>query len=224
MFASISVIALISRLVRPRFNTPTVLQVILPLAFILCTVHMLVDTRAIGFIVCPVAIINIAVHMDKFTLTMCSILTPLTSVNSTVRPNLFTKPVAESTSPLAIIAGSRSKYVLWSIFTGGIRIVNPLSHSLTGLLLREVLTGAELFGAKHSNVTSGDRATPPSLDLNDDAHALPQVLIIVVISCSHFSAFLLLGPIGLSINSHGLFLYDFLRCGVVLLNSIVLVL
>ena len=164
MFASISVIALISRLVRPRFNTPTVLQVILPLAFILCTVHVLVDTRAIGLIVCPVAIINIAVHMDKFTLTMCSILTPLTSINSTVRPNLFAKPVAESTSPLAIIAGSRSKDVLWPILTCGIRIVNPLSHSLTGLLLREVLTGAELFGAKHPNVTSGDRAAPPSVE------------------------------------------------------------
>jgi hypothetical protein len=185
---------------------------------------VLVDTRAIGLIVCPVAIINIAVHMDKFTLTMCSILTPLTSINSTVRPNLFAKPVTESTSPLAIIAGSRSKDVLWPILTCGIRIVNPLSHSLTGFLLREVLTGAELFGAKHSNVTSGNCAPPPSLDLYDDAHALPQVLIIVVIGCSRFSAFLLLGPIGLSINSHGLFLYYFLRCGVVLLNSIVLVL
>jgi len=101
---------------------------------------MLIDTGTIGFIVCPIAIINVAVHVDKFTLTMRSILTPLTSINSTVWPNLFTEPVTESTSPLAIIAGTRCKNVLWPIFTGRIRIVDSLGHSLTGLLLCKVLT------------------------------------------------------------------------------------
>lgn len=82
------------------------LQVIFPKALILGSIHVLVDTTAIGLVICPVAVIDIAIDMDKATFTMGSILSPLSTVLGSVIPSLLAEPISESTLPLTFVDGA----------------------------------------------------------------------------------------------------------------------
>ena len=77
------------------------LEIILPHALVLSTVHMLVDTTAICLVIGPVAVIDVAIHVDKSSLAMSSVLTPLTAVLGPIVPSLLAKAITEAALPLA---------------------------------------------------------------------------------------------------------------------------
>ena len=149
MFTTKCVFALIPRLVCPSFYTIPVLQVVLPHALVLGPIDMFVDTSAIGLIVGPVSIVDVAIDVDESTFTMSSVLTPLTRVFGSIVPSLLPEAVPEAPFPLTSVHSARLESIRSSLLALLIRIVYIASHSLSCLLLCEVLTAAHLFGSEH---------------------------------------------------------------------------
>jgi len=149
MFPAKGVVALVARLVRPRFDSVAVLEVVLPHALILSTIDVFVDTTAVGFIICPVTIINVSIDMDESTLAVSSVFTPLTRVLGAVTPCLLAKTISESPLPLPSVDSSSLESVWWPLLARLIWIVEVPGHGLAGFLLREVLAATHLFGTYH---------------------------------------------------------------------------
>ena len=145
MLSSESVVTLISRLVSPRLYSVSVLQVVLPHAFVLSSIDMFVDTSAIRLIVGPVAIIDVTVDMDESAFAVGPILTPLARVLGPIVPRLLTETVTEAALPLPGVHGTSLKGVRRSLLALLVRVVHVPRHRLTGLLLGEVLTAAHLL-------------------------------------------------------------------------------
>lgn len=82
------------------------LQVILPLAFILGAIDVLVDSWAIGFVIRPETIIDVSVDMDELTFAVGSVFPPLSDILGAIRPRLFTKSISEAALPLASVNGT----------------------------------------------------------------------------------------------------------------------
>jgi hypothetical protein len=61
---AIEIRALIVGVIRPYFLTVAVLLVLEPVAFVLCSVSVVVSAKTMGFIVLPVAIVDVAVCVD----------------------------------------------------------------------------------------------------------------------------------------------------------------
>jgi len=102
------------------------LKIISPLAFVLGSVDMMVDTVSIGFIVDPFSIINIAINMREFTLAMSSIVLPLALILSTIWPLLNSESISESSNPLSVICGASLESICSSLFSLSIRVVLPV--------------------------------------------------------------------------------------------------
>ena len=125
------------------------LQVVFPHALVLGTVHVLVDTAAVGFVVSPISIIDVAVNMNKTAFSMSTILSPLTAVLGPIIPRLLAEAVSETAFPLTGVYCTRFECIgraLLSLLVGTIQV---LGNSLAGLFLREVLAAAELLGSQH---------------------------------------------------------------------------
>lgn len=104
MLFSFLVITLIFRAICPCFYTPSILQVILPIAFILGPVLMSIHAITISFIIFPFAVKNVSINMPKFTLSMSLVFSPLAFITSTIRPYLNTVPISHFVEPLSFIS------------------------------------------------------------------------------------------------------------------------
>ena len=125
------------------------LQVVFPHALVLGSVHMLVDTAAVGFVVSPISIVDVAVDMNKTTLSMSTILSPLTAVLGPIVPRLLTEAVTETAFPLTGVYCTRFKCIGSALLPLLIGTIQVLGNSLAGLFLRKVLATTELFGSQH---------------------------------------------------------------------------
>ena len=87
------------------------LQIVLPLSFILSSIHVFVNSKAICLVICPEPIINVSVYVDESTFAVSSVLPPLSDVLGSVRPGLFSKTIPEASFPLACIDSSCAEFV-----------------------------------------------------------------------------------------------------------------
>jgi hypothetical protein len=85
---SVLVHSLVAGVVRPTFLTATVLLIFAPVAYILCTICVIVNTVAVSLIVLPVAIVNIAVSVNQAASTVCLIVLPISIINTAVNPGM----------------------------------------------------------------------------------------------------------------------------------------
>ena len=145
MLSPEGVVALVPRLVSPRLYPVSVLQVVLPHAFVLSSIDMFVDTSAICLVVSPVAIIDVTVDMDESAFAVGPILTPLARVLGPVVPCLLTETVTEAALPLPGVYGTSLEGVRRSLLALLVWVVHVPRHRLTGLFLSEVLTAAHLL-------------------------------------------------------------------------------
>jgi len=88
MFLSVFVHALVASIVWPNLFTLAVLFILLPLAFVLGTVSVVVDTITVGLVVLPLAVVNIAVSVDEATSTVSLVVFPVAFIERAVNPNL----------------------------------------------------------------------------------------------------------------------------------------
>jgi hypothetical protein len=122
-----------------------VLQVILPLSFILSSVNMLVNTIAVGFVICPEAVVDVSIYMDELSLTMGSVLSPLTNVLSTVWPLLLSKSISKATFPLSDVNSSSFELIRRTLLTFLIWFVCILSDCFLGLFICKVFAGPNVL-------------------------------------------------------------------------------
>ena len=125
------------------------LQVVFPHALVLGTVHVLVDTAAVGFVVSPISIVDVAVDMNKTAFAMSTILSPLTTVLGPIVPRLLTEAVTEAAFPLTSVYCTRFECIRRALLSLLVGTIQVLGNSLAGLLLREVLAATELLGSQH---------------------------------------------------------------------------
>lgn len=93
MFLASAVISLIPGAILPGFDTVTLLEVLLPLSFIACTVEMDIDTVAISLIVDPLPVEYIAIDMMELAFTMCFVVFPISFILGAIGPGLNAVPV-----------------------------------------------------------------------------------------------------------------------------------
>ena len=187
MLATKSIITFVPGLISPSLYTVAMLQVVLPHALVLRTIHVLVDSASISFIVSPVSIIDVTVNMNESTLAMSSVFSPLARVLGTITPSLLSEAIAETTLPLACVDGESLESVGRSLFTGLICIVDPLSHRLTCLLLREVLATTYLLSLQHVDESASSVSSPGCLKFHNESHLrqheLGQIAIVSALVC-----------------------------------------
>ena len=82
------------------------LLVLLPLAFVLCTIQMAVNALSVRLVVLPKAIIDISIRMDQPTLSISFVVHPVALVHGSVRPNLHTLALSGlgSNQPFALVS------------------------------------------------------------------------------------------------------------------------
>jgi len=102
-----------------------VLEVVSPLSFVHCSVHVVVDSVAICLVVDPGTVVNVSVNMDELSFSVGAIVFPLPFVLRTVRPALVSESIPESPDPLSIIGSSCFESVDGPLFSFGIWVVLP---------------------------------------------------------------------------------------------------
>ena len=125
------------------------LQVVFPHALVLGTIHVLVDTSAVGFVISPISIVDVAVDMNKTAFAMSTILSPLTAIPGPIVPRLLTEAVTEAAFPLTSVYCTRFECIWRTLLSLLVGTIQVLSNSLSGLFLREVLAASELLGSQH---------------------------------------------------------------------------
>ena len=163
------------------------LVVIFPVAFKATSFAIGVHTEAISLVIHPVAIIDVTVNMNESTLAMSSVFSPFARVLGTITPSLLSEAIAETTLPLACVDGESLEGVGRSLFTGLICIVDPLSHRLTCLLLREVLATTYLLSLQHVDESASSVSSPGCLKFHNESHLrqheLGQIAIVSALVC-----------------------------------------
>ena len=114
------------------------LEVFLPLALIARTIHMDVDTLAIGLVIHPVAFIHISVYVSELAKTMSSVVFPVSFIACAIGPDLLSIAIAESTYPLARVFGARRISIGCSLLTLSIWIIWLVGDSFLELNSRKV--------------------------------------------------------------------------------------
>lgn len=102
---TLDVIPLIPTAVCPLLYSVAMLQVILPNALVLSSIHMSVGPSSVRFIERPEAFVHVSVRMHKFAFPMGSVILPLADVFGSIGPLLLTIAVSEAPLPLAGVDG-----------------------------------------------------------------------------------------------------------------------
>lgn len=108
MLLALVVVSLIPTVVGPGFNTVTMLQVILPDALILGSIHVTVRASTISFVKGPETFVDVTVSVHEFALAMSSVVFPLANIFCTIGPLLLSEPVSKTSFPLARVHSARS--------------------------------------------------------------------------------------------------------------------
>ena len=100
---ALEVLAFVYSVVRPGFQSVSVLLIITPSALIPCTVGMSVDTLAIGFVIDPLSFVDVTVCVVELALSVCFAVAPFTLVTRSVEPFLLALAVSYPVHPLALV-------------------------------------------------------------------------------------------------------------------------
>ena len=92
------------------------LQIILPVALILCTIRVGINSVTVCLIVTPLALILVAVHVPERPLTMCLVIPPVAFVSGAILPDLFAPAVSVLALPLPSVFRTIFENVLWPLF------------------------------------------------------------------------------------------------------------
>lgn len=122
------------------------LEVFLPIAYVLRAIGMGVSTVAVGLVVDPLALVLIPVHMPESALTVRFVKAPVTLIPGTILPDLNASTVAVLALPLAEVLGSIFEHELRPILHGLI-VVSLASFQSHAVLnrARVFLLSSELF-------------------------------------------------------------------------------
>ena len=116
MFAALDVVTSIFRTICPLLDTISVLEVIFPVALVLCAVGMGVDSVAMGLVVTPLALVLVSVHVPERTLAMSLVIPPVTLIPGSILPDLLSPAVSMLALPLTFVFCTIFENVLRSLF------------------------------------------------------------------------------------------------------------
>lgn len=156
------------------------LKVVLPHAFVLSTIHVLVDARPVRFVVGPKAIVDVAINMGEGSFSMSAVFSPFAIVFSAIRPDLSSAAVPKAALPLPGVNCTSLEGVGGPFLSGLVGIIEPLCYRLLGFLLSEVLARSELLGLKHRDKSSSRVPAPPSLNFDDVLNVSLEIFVVVL--------------------------------------------
>lgn len=116
------------------------LHVVIPVAVVLGSVYVDIDTLSVSLVTFPVPIVHIAICMPKLASAVSLVSFPVAFVLRSVRPYLDTEPVSLSLQPLSSVDSSIIEDMFFFEFqvlpTQGqtVIIIRVLDNVLTGLL------------------------------------------------------------------------------------------
>ena len=116
------VLTLVDGAIRPRFQSESVLLVILPAAHVLGTISVSIRSMTVSFVIDPVALINVSIRMVQLSSTVSFTLAPLSLIAATVQPFLLALAIAHIVEPFSLVDGSRVE------MHGAFDLSNALSH------------------------------------------------------------------------------------------------
>lgn len=138
MLLSFVIATLVHRVVSPDLLALTVLEIVLPLAFIACAILMDVDSIPVGLIIKPLALEDVAVHVPELAVTTGFIEAPVAFVLSTVFPDLHAISVLHVTQPLSGVSGTILEMDFSALLE--LRLIDVL-HIEVRIIHREAVVG-----------------------------------------------------------------------------------
>jgi len=110
------VIAFVSGIIWPGFNSVAVLAILFPVTDVFGAVKMLISTSTLSFVIVPVALVYVTVSMDQSTFTVGLIVFPVADKLATIFPDLgsfsFSVTILD---PLAMVNGAIVKFIRSSV-------------------------------------------------------------------------------------------------------------
>ena len=104
MFLSISVLALVTRVIRPNLFTITVLLILEPVAFVVSAICVVVLAIAMGFIIFPFAVVHVTIGMDEPSTTVGLVSSPVAFIERAIDPDLGASAIlAAHLVPLTLV-------------------------------------------------------------------------------------------------------------------------
>lgn len=100
----------ITAAIGPYFLTGTMLEVMLPIALVPCSVHVSVNAITISFILEPFALKYITVNVPELPTTACLIELPEAFVACAIRPYLDTEAMLHVAKPLPFVHSAVFEY------------------------------------------------------------------------------------------------------------------
>lgn len=88
VFLALLVGTVVARAILPGFHTLTILEIILPVTFVLSAIYVNVDSVAIGFVILPLSVVNVTISMPEFSFAVGLIFPPFTLVFGVIGPDL----------------------------------------------------------------------------------------------------------------------------------------
>ena len=127
------------------------LFIVFPVAVVLSTVCMNVDSSSMSFVIFPVTLINIAISVDQPALAISLVILPVALVQTAIRPDLesSTVPSVRSGKPLSLVLGivldrrqrpsfSLLRILVWVDRIVEILVILPISHHSVALVERRL--------------------------------------------------------------------------------------
>ena len=113
MLFSKNVVTFVHSPVRPSFFTMTVLLVLLPLAHVLCSIHVGVNTKTVSLVVDPISLVDISIRMYQSSFSVGLVILPEPFVEGAVWPVLLAPafPLIIRFVPLSNIDSSVLQFV-----------------------------------------------------------------------------------------------------------------
>lgn len=117
-----------------------VLQVVLPLAFVLGAVHVDVDSLSVRFVIHPVAFVYVSVNVSELAEPVSPIVLPVSFVTGAIGPDLLSIAITEAAHPLTRVLRPRRVRVCGTLLATGVRVERHVRNRLSLLDGREVAT------------------------------------------------------------------------------------
>ena len=126
MLHAFFVASFVATAVLPAFHTLAILQIVLPVAFVLGAIHVNVNSVSVGLVVLPFAFVDVAVGMPELSATVSLVFPPFTFVLGIVWPDLHSWSV-----PHLVL---KISFINCSVFEG--KFLNELQALPHGSLLK----------------------------------------------------------------------------------------
>ena len=111
MLHSLTVVSVVGTAILPELKAVTVLQVVMPLALILGSIHVDVRAESVRLVLFPLSVKNVAVSVPKNSSTFSLAEAPPPFVLGAIWPDLDTIAVSKFAQPLALVDSSTLKSV-----------------------------------------------------------------------------------------------------------------